>query len=420
MGGDVKNIVAINTANSGGGAEKVAYTLCKELHLRGYNSSMLAKRIDCNADPLAGELVHPVPGKEWLYSAGNYVDNLLSSQYLFYLPTWTLLWNKFVTEADVIHFHNLHGYYFNLLSIPFLMRKKPVVWTFHDMWPFTGKCSHSFDCEGYTKSCGGCPQLGVYPKLRKDTTRFHLSLKRRLLTGPRFTIISPSEWLKRKIERSILSEQNIVVIPSPVDTKLFYPVDKQKARQELGIPDGKRVLMFIASWVNSIPSKGMSIFKELMMQLCSERDDLYSIIVGHLEGQSVLSDCIPGRETGWVDDGNMLRLYYSAADVFISPTLAENSSCTIVEAMACGTTVVAFSTGGVPEQVKNNLTGILVPTGDLKELMNVVRIILPAPEKLKAMGSAGANHAKTEYALDIYTNKHLKVYERTCAERNLQ
>lgn len=418
MGGDVKNIVAINTANSGGGAEKVAYTLCKELHLRGYNSSMLAKRIEYDADELAPQLVHSVPGHPTFFKIGNYLDEVLSTQYLFYFPSWKLTRTDRFRNADVVHLHNIHGNYFNLLALPSVLKKKPVVWTLHDMWSFTGKCSHSYDCARFEESCGNCPQLQAYPKLRRDTTRFHLALKRMLYKNRSFTLIAPSEWLRGKINRSILREQRVEVVPSPVDTKTFYEMGKREARCKLGIPEGKKVVMFIASWVNSIPSKGLSIFKELMRDLMREGDDVFFIVVGHLEGQSVLGDAFPGLEPGWVQDPARLRHYYSAADVFVSPTLAENSSCTIAEAMACGAPVVAFATGGVPEQIVANVTGYAVPTGNFRELYAGVVSLLRDPQRAGMMGKQGAESARSRFALEKFVSRHEAIYGETIGRFN--
>jgi glycosyltransferase involved in cell wall biosynthesis len=406
----MKNILLINTANSGGGAEKVAYTLCKELHLRGYNSKMLARKINYDADPLARELAIPVPGNDLLYSVGNFLDDIFSTQYLFYLPSWAVPFMKIIRQADVLHMHNMHGYYFNLCTIPFLMWQKPVVWTFHDMWPFTGKCAWSFDCDRYTKSCGQCPQLSYYPALKHDTSRFHLYLKKFLYAKKKFAIVTPSAWLQSHVAKSILRDVPTYVIHSPIDTKLFYPENKQNARRRLGIPPDKKVILFIASWINTIPHKGVETFKEMLTQLYAERDDMYTVIVGHLQGKSVLEDKFLGKETGWVTDSDTLRACYASADVFVSPTLAENSSCTIMEAMACGTATVAYSTGGVPEQILHEKTGLLIPPGDKKLLLEAIRTILGNSGKCVAYGKEASKRAVENFTMDIFTDKYLKVY----------
>jgi glycosyltransferase involved in cell wall biosynthesis len=407
----MKNVVAINTANSGGGAEKVGYTLVRELHERGYHSRMLARRIDYNDDPLTKELVIPVPGTDKQYAAGNYLDEHLSTQYLFYLPTFRIPYMDVVKQADVIHFHNLHGNYFNLFAIPLMTARKPVVWTFHDMWAFTGKCAWTFDCSRYTESCGDCPQLGYYPPLKRDTSSFHLHLKKLLYGRPSYVIVTPSEWLRGHVEKSILKNVPVHVIPSPVDPKYYHPQDKNYSRDQLGIPRDKKVVMFIASWINTIPHKGVDAFKEMLAYLHERRDDVYTLVVGHLQNKSVLGEKYAGKETGWVSDPAVLRACYTAADVFVSPTLAENSSCTIMEAMACGTPTVAYATGGIPEQIVTGETGFLVPPGDRVALSQAVNSLLGDEDKTHHFSRAAAERAVRNFIMDIFVRKYLKAYE---------
>jgi glycosyltransferase involved in cell wall biosynthesis len=414
----LKNILTINTANAGGGAETIAYNLCHELYNRGYNSKLLVGRADASSDPDAGRIVARVPGEKIWYEAGNFFDDVFSTQYLFYLPTWKIPLMEEVQQADVLHFHNMHGYYFNQLVLPWLMWQKPVVWTLHDMWPFTGKCSHAYDCERFTRWCGKCPQLAAYPRLRRDTTRFHLLLKKLLIAPRQFVIVSPSEWLRNHIERSIFKDKPVYVIPSPIETRIFYPEPKTVARARLQIPENKKVLLFVASWVNSIPSKGLCAFKEMLKELYSRHDDLYTLIVGHLEGQPVLGNGFIGKETGWINDPNLMRSCYSAADIFVSPTMAENSSCTIVEAMACGTPTVAYASGGVPEQIVHKETGYLIPTGDQRSLIESVETLLAHLDDQKRMGHAAAERAKNNYSMELFVEKYLRVYREAIAVKN--
>lgn len=406
----MRKVVAINTGNSGGGAEKVAYGLAKELHRRGYDSKLLARRLDYKDDPLAETILRPMPGSDRMYAAGNFLDQLFSTQYLFYLPTFSVPSMELIERSDVVHFHNLHGHYFNLLAIPLMTRKKPVVWTFHDMWAFTGKCAWSFDCVRYRESCGKCPQLSYYPALKWDTSRFHLKLKKLLYGRPSYVIVTPSEWLRGHVEKSILKNVPVHVIPSPVNPADYHPQDKAASRRQLGIPEGKKVVMFIASWINTIPHKGVDAFKEMLAYLYGRRDDVYTLVVGHLQNQSVLGGKYEGKETGWVSDPAVLRACYTAADVFVSPTLAENSSCTIMEAMACGTPTVAYATGGIPEQIVNGETGFLVPPGDRGALCQAVDALFRDSPKAERFSAAAADRAVTNFVLDIFIEKYLNAY----------
>ena len=184
-------------------------------------------------------------------------------------------------------------------------------------------------------------------------------------------------------------------------------------------PEDAKILLFVASWVNSIPSKGVSMFKEMLRVLRERHADIFTVVIGHLEDQSVLGGEFAGKETGWISDPHRMRLHYAAADVFVSPTMAENSSCTIAEAMACATTVVAFATGGVPEQVRDGRTGLLVERGNVPALVESVDAILRDDAKCQAFGAEGAATVRREYTMDRFVERHLAIYEETVAYHRL-
>ncbi len=418
MDAPVKDILFFSTGNSEGGAERIAYNLCKGLHLQGYRSRMLARRIHYDADPLAKELVRPVPGSDQAFSMGTFLDTKFSTNYLFYLSSWRVASLEWVRSADVVHLHNMHGNYFNMLAIPRIMKRKPVVWTFHDMWPFTGKCVWSFDCSRYQDACGSCPQLSSYPVLRRDTTAFHLRLKKRLYSGKKFIIIAPSRWMQSQVERSILRDIPTVVIPSPYDSTKFFPEPKELARRRLGIPPGKRVILFVASWVHTIRHKGIETFMAMLGELYSRRDDLYTVVVGHLEGKPVLGNRYLGKETGWVADQDTLRRIFACADLYVSPTLADNSPCVVLEAMACGTVPIAYASGGIPEQILPDTTGVLVPVGSRRKLIEAVDALLNNPDRRADMERAAAERARRYYSVDHIVRQHLPVYEDAVKMRN--
>jgi glycosyltransferase involved in cell wall biosynthesis len=247
--------------------------------------------------------------------------------------------------------------------------------------------------------------------MRHDRSRFHLRLKKFLYGRKNFVIVTPSAWLESQVHRSFMKDIPTHVIHSPIDTRLFYPEDKKAARERLGIPHDKKVVLFIASWVNTIPHKGVGTFKEMLSHLCETHSDIYPIIVGHLQGQSVLGDRFPGKETGWVNDVETMRACYASSDIFISPTLAENSSCTIMEALACGTPTVAYRTGGIPEQIVHGETGILVPPGDHRALLESITSLLNDSGMRLHFSNASVQRAKSHFALDVCLDKYLKVYD---------
>jgi protein O-GlcNAc transferase len=198
---------------------------------------------------------------------------------------------------------------------------------------------------------------------------------------------------------------------------VFFPEAKEQARERLGIPAGKKVVMFIASWINSIPHKGVGAFTEMLSHLYASRNDIFTLVVGHLQGKSVLNGRFEGKETGWVSDPAVLRACYASSDVFVSPTMAENSSCTIMEAMACGAPAVAYATGGVPEQIVHGETGYLVPPGDRTELTRAVESLLQNGANGVAFSAASASRAKQLFSLDRFVEKYLDAYREAINQK---
>ena len=257
-------------------------------------------------------------------------------------------------DPDVIHLHNIHGYYINIpVLFSYLQRcDKKIIWTLHDCWSFTGHCMY-FDyenCEKYKTGCGACPQRGVYPKrIGPDRSAYNFTLKQNLITGiPNFYIVTPSQWLKNLALQSYLKNYPIDVINNGVDTKVFKPISSD-ILSRLGIADKKVILGVAAVWDRR---KGMSDFIELSRLI----DDSYKIVLVGLSSKQVqaLPENIIGIER--TDSVAELVELYSAAYVFVNATYEDNYPTTNLEAIACGTPVITYDTGGSPESA--NIYGI--------------------------------------------------------------
>ncbi|MBR1623296.1 MAG: glycosyltransferase [Pseudobutyrivibrio sp.] len=257
-------------------------------------------------------------------------------------------------DPDVIHLHNIHGYYINI-SILFNYLKtcgKKIIWTLHDCWSFTGHCMYFNyeNCSKWQTGCGNCPQNGVYPKrLGPDRSDYNYKVKQDLFTGiPNFYIITPSQWLKDLAAQSYLKDYPIEVINNGVDTQVFKPTDSDILKR-LGIPDKKVILGVAAVWDRR---KGMSDFIKLKELL----DDSYRIVLVGLSKKQVdeLPEGIIGIER--TDSVKELVELYSAAYVFVNATYEDNYPTTNLEAIACDTPVITYDTGGSPESA--NIYGV--------------------------------------------------------------
>lgn len=265
-------------------------------------------------------------------------------------------------DPDIVHLHNVHGYY---LHVPTLFRYlkesgKPVVWTLHDCWTFTGHCAH-FDfhgCDRWLSGCHHCPQKDQYPvSVLTDASKRNYAQKKALFTAVKnITFVTPSRWLAAFVKRSFFKDYPVRVIHNGIDLHKFKPTDGN-FRERYGVGD-KQIILGVASvWTDR---KGLDDFMKLPLLL---RPDQQIVLVGLTDAQlAALPEGIIGiKRTNSVEE---LAEIYTAADVFFNPTYEENYPTTNLEAISCGTPVVTYRTGGSPESVAEG-NGFTVEQGDL-------------------------------------------------------
>ncbi|GAP44988.1 glycosyltransferase [Lentimicrobium saccharophilum] len=274
-------------------------------------------------------------------------------------------------NPDLIHLHNLHGYYLNIEVLFNYLKKiqKPVIWTLHDCWPFTGHCSY-FDyvgCNKWKSECYSCPNRMAYPRsLVVDNSRVNFIKKKHLFSGlEKLTFVAPSAWMAGLLKQSFLSGYPVEIIHNGVDVNVFRPSrQREKLKRRYGV-SGRNVILGVASiWDRR---KGLSDFIKLSSMLS---EDQVIILVGLKKSQ--IKD-LPGNVIGIrrTESLNDLAELYSMADVFVNPTFVDNFPTTNIEALACGTPVITYRTGGSPEAVDDN-TGLIVEKGDVKRLFESI------------------------------------------------
>lgn len=273
-----------------------------------------------------------------------------------------------VLDPDIIHLHNLHGYYINIMILFDYLRNsnKRIIWTLHDCWSFTGHCSHfEFSgCEKWKTQCSNCPEKSMYPaSLMIDNSRQNYQVKKKVFTGiENLTIVTPSEWLMGKVIDSFLGEYNVKKINNGVDLNVFTVIDDKSSET---IYEGKFVILGVASiWTDR---KGFEYFLKLSELI---KDDEIIILVGVSKKQRIL---LPSNIIGIEKTNNIEELskLYNRADIFVNLTLEDTFPTTNLEALACGTPVVTFITGGSSESITEN-TGISVQKGNLDSLIDSI------------------------------------------------
>ncbi len=294
-------------------------------------------------------------------------------------------------DPDVIHLHVLHGYYLKIELLFDYLRTcgKKILWTQHDCWAFTGHAAYceAANCEKWTDGCSACPKLDDYPKSFVDHSRSNWAKKRELMSGiPNLRIVTPSEWLAGLVRRSFLGQYPVSVIYNGVDTGVFRPTESG-LRAALGL-EGFRVILGVASVWDA--RKGLRDFLKLHERLDSSRDRI--VLVGLSQEQI---DQLPEGILGIArtDSAAQLAELYSMADVFVNPTYEDNYPTTNLEAIACGTPVITYRTGGSPESAR--LYGAAVEQGDVDGIVGLLDGV-SAREKPNAH-SLDASHMIQQY-----------------------
>lgn len=273
-----------------------------------------------------------------------------------------------IFQPDIIHLHNIHGWYVNISMLFRYIKKHSirVVWTLHDCWAFTGHCPHfqENNCDKWKTGCHSCELHMNYPKSYLDNSRWMYAIKKNCFTGvDNMVIVTPSEWLAALVRQSFLGGYPVQVINNGIDLSVFKPSDSD-FRKRYHIENKKIVLGVASQWNNK---KGLDVFIELSKRL----GDMYQVV---LVGTSEKTDALlPGNIISIHRTNNQQELaeIYSAADVFVNPTREDTFPTVNIEALACGTTVVTFDVGGSPE-ILDQACGCVVPKDDINALHNEI------------------------------------------------
>lgn len=263
-----------------------------------------------------------------------------------------------VQQADLI---NLHWVNFGFVSLKGLERLfalgKPIVWTMHDMWAFTGGCHYSQGCERFRTHCQFCPYLS-------NPGRYDLSFelfekKKVLLHSAPLTFVSPSQWLGQLIrEAALTAHLPTHVIPNPLDTNRFIPLPKMEARQQLGLPLDKHLILFAGANTQD-PRKGYAYFQEAVNALQMNAHDTEVVFFGKSQPGAYQRIHLPVHDLGKLSSSARIVQAYAAADVMVVSSLEDNLPNTVMEAMGCGTPVVGFHNGGIPDMIDHGYNGFV-------------------------------------------------------------
>lgn len=414
-------IVHLSSYDIAGGAARAAYRLHQSLQTINVNSQMLvqAKFSDDRS------IIKPESNLEkTLAKVGHSLDSLAP---IFYRQRQS---NEFSTQwapdlilpritklnPDVINLHWINESYLKVETIAKFAR--PIIWTLHDMWAFTGGCHYDENCHQYINSCGACPQLGSNKNC--DLSRWIWQRKSNSWQNTQMTIVSPSVWLaKCASSSSLFRNRRVEVIPNGIDTQRYKPMNRQLIRELLNLPQDKQLILFAAVNATSAPRKGFHLLQSALQSLCKSewRDKVELVVIGssHAENQTELG--FKSHYLGKLSDDISLAQIYAAADVFVAPSIQDNLPNTVLEAIACGTPCVAFKIGGMPDMIEHQKNGYLAQPFEVEDLAQGIAWVLEDKERHQKLCDRAREKVQQEFTQELQARSYVSLYTQILAEK---
>ena len=420
-------VLIVSTSEKTGGAAVAAHRLMEALNNNGVRACMLVRDKETD-DIRVGEIPHNWV-KQWYFLWERLVIYLhlhLSKKHLFEIDIANagadITKTEAFKEADVVHLHWINQGMLSTGTIGrILASEKPVVWTMHDMWPATAICHYTRGCDSYRTACSEC-QLLPHGGSRDDLSAWTWRRKSRMLAGRHVYFVACSRWLEMEARKSrLLKDHSIMSIPNPIDSHLFRPMDKGEGRRINGLPEGKKIILFVSQRVTD-KRKGIDHFVRAINTMVEKHPKAketmgIAILGGHAEdlaGQLAL----PSYPLGYVNDQERIVSIYNSADTFVLPSLEDNLPNTIMEAMACGVPCVGYRVGGLPEMIDHRKNGYLATLRDSADLSDGIWWVLEEADYEGLAGSCVRKVAK-KYSQHSVAIKYIEVYNEAIAYKRV-
>ena len=398
-----------------GGAARAAYRLHKEMQRQGIESSIFAG-LKSSDDPSVRQA--------WLYQSARRRNTLVKldrfPRRFFHLKAPLTPWSTNllptlgagVFNRDEYSLINLHWIGNGFVPIRVIGQiRKPIVWTLHDMWPFTGGCHHSAECPKYMTGCGACPQLAS--SRQNDLSRLIWRAKHHYWQSHKFAVVSPSRWLANRARQSALFHaQRVEIIPNGVNTQVYRPIPKQQARAQLGLAQETKLILFAAMNSTHDRAKGYNLLHPALHHLAQDYQlaNLQLMVVGGDASRDEAMPPIPIHHTGYVFDEDRLATIYAAADLFVLPSLVENLPNTVMEALACGTPSVAFDIGGIPDMIEHQRNGYLAKPFEVDDLAHGMAWVLQDDARRSQLADRARQKVEQEFTQELQAERYVALF----------
>jgi len=403
-------IALIHAADHGGGAERSTLALHQSLLAMGNDSHLYVgyRHLD---EPAVTEIerVRTIRG---LLRLTSWAERNLGWQQL-YSPGFRKLIEEIDADTDVVHVHTLwgSGNYADLGGLPILTRRFPTVMTLRDEWMLSGHCACTHSCERWRTGCGKCPDLKIPPAIQRDGTHFNWQRKRRLVQSSRLRMTTVSEWLrKRVLDSPIFAGKPVTVVYNGIDTDVFRPAQKMDIRAGMGWPADKFIVLLAGQTVEGIRQGIAQQAVEALNLLNDER--ILPLLIGHSAEAVAKRLNRPALTLPFQQALEDIARCYQAADLTLVSSEVETFGRIAAESQACGTPVVTFATGGLPEVVTDGVTGIVIKRFDVPAFAHAIKVLINDRSRLEQMGVHAANWTSSRFANGIVTREYLAEYGR--------
>ncbi|WP_158825381.1 glycosyltransferase [Mucilaginibacter lacusdianchii] len=423
-------VVHLNTYDGNGGAGRACLRLNKALLAENINSKVIV-HYKFGKNPDINTFNTTVLQKA--YAAATIVlERILAKRFLKPMKrtpfsfTWfgrSVIHHPDVQAADVIHLHWVNHSFLNPAHLAELAQlNKPIVWTFHDSNAFTGGCHVRYTCDHYIRQCGYCPLLKKSDA--EDASHQIWKQKHEAYQKLNFTVVAPSSWMLNSVlMSSLMKDKPVQQIPNTLETGIFKPQDTKTAKKQLGLPDDK--FIFLTGFMPSRKDlhKGTSYLME-SLELLKERlgvnaANVELVVFGNRDAKNVPDFPFKTTFLGTISNDEKLAICYAAADAFLIPSLEDNLPYTVMESLSCGTPVIAFTTGGIPDMVKHEQNGYLAEYKSAKSFTDGMEWILNHANQASVQAEARQT-VMTYYAEQRIAQQHVQVYNQLLQRADTQ
>ncbi|MBI4445108.1 MAG: glycosyltransferase [Acidobacteria bacterium] len=399
-----------------GGAGIAMYRLHAALHQAGINS-----RILCGRKTLDSPSILEIPRNRLMRGIEQQLARLslrLGLNDVHCVSSFGIPRLEVFKNCDLLHIHGLHTNFFSYLALPRLTQLKPTIFTLHDMWGLTAHCAYPFECDRWKSGCGKCPHLDTHPAVKRDATRLGWKLKSRVYRNSQMVLVAPTRWLISQVAQGLLARFPACWIPNGIETEIFKPLDRDECRALLGLPTTKRILLFATAQLKDQRKGGDLLLRALQMLPLRLLRETLLLRFGAKPQAAPTGLNMKTVDLGYLSYDRLKAMAYSAADVFVFPTRADNMPLVIQESLSCGTPVVSFRVGGVPEMVRHGQTGLLADPEDATGLAEQIQILLENRELREEMGAQGRMVAVQEYPMHLCVERHLQLYRQLVDDKS--